>query len=289
MASLHEILLAFLLPACVSGTILLAAARLTRSRELGRRRNAIAGAWALGLGYLSAHVELVGFPAWPSAQRTPSALDWLGWSIVFWLPCTGLYLTRLSELYVSRGLRALFSTALIAVCLRRWMDDPGSPWWVGIFIGLLLSVWGSTEALVRRSPGPVPVLALLVALSCASVASLLGHTAVVAQLAGALCCTLGASAVVARLAPAFQLSAGAVAVVMLVFAGVLLNGVLFSDVHWSSALFSILALVAPWLATLFSKPARGPWTTAAIRASIALPFGVAAIVAAYLGAPSYEY
>jgi hypothetical protein len=289
MLSLHDILFAFLLPGCVCGAILLAAARGLTAGDRGRRWNDVLGAWAFGGAYLFAHFELVGFPAWPSAERTPSALDWLAWCIAALMPCALVYLFVARERSFRRSLRGLFSAALVMLSLRGWLRGDGSTWLAALALILVIVAWATTEALVRRSPGPVPVLPLFVTMLCVSVSSLLGHSALVAELAGALCVCLGASAVVSLLAPRFQLSSGSVAVTVLVLAGMLLNGVFFSDVHWSSALLALASLIVPWLARRGAGAARGGWRAAAIGAGLALLFGAAAVVAAHLNAPSYDY
>lgn len=289
MPSFHAILFAFLLPACVCGAILLAAARGTARKDRGWRWNSALGAWALGLAYGLAHVQLVGFPAWPSVQRTPTALDWLGWTIAATLPLAGLFLAISNQRSATWILRAILACALVSLSLRVWEHAIAAPWIAAASAALLITLWASTDALAARSPGPIPVLPLYVTMLCCAVSALLGHSALVALLAGVLCACLGACAVVARIESRFQLSAGAVAVFMLVFGGVLLNGIFFSDLHWSSALFSCLALVSPWSVVLGARKVRGPWASGLLQASIAAVFGVAAIAAAHLNAPSYEY
>jgi hypothetical protein len=104
-----------------------------------------------------------------------------------------------------------------------------------------------------------------------------------------LCVCLGASAVVAVLAPRFRLARGAVVAILLVLTGVLLNGVFFSDVHWSSALLTVLSLGAPWIAARGGSRTRVGWKPALIRAALAALFGAAAVRLAQQHAPTYEY
>jgi hypothetical protein len=287
--SFHDILFAFLLPGCLAGAIFLAAARAAPPDERGMSWNALAGAWALGLAYAIAHVELAGWPAWPSAQRTPSALDWLGWTVIALLPASLLFIAPVRERTLARGLRGVFATAFVLVSLQRWMRASGSPWIALCLVLVLIAVWEIVDGLVRRSPGPVPILALLVATTCVSVSLLLANSALVAELVGTVCVGLGAAAVASAIAPRFRFSSGAVAVLMLVLAGALENGVLFGDLHWASALFAALALVAPLAAERMRRTPRNPWASAAVRAAIAAAFGAGAIAIAHLNAPSYEY
>jgi hypothetical protein len=283
MPSLQEILLAFLLPGCMVGVGLLAVAR---SAGASDRQIEIAGACAFGVAYLVAHSVLLGWPAWPSGDRTLSALEWQAWTIAALIPCALLCAT-------SRRVPAIAFVALAAsfvyLALRRWMHGAGSPWLAALFLAAMIGAWASTDALVRRSPGVTPVPALLVSVITASVCSLLGHSAVVAELAGALCVCLGASAVVAVLAPRFRLARGAVVAILLVLTGVLLNGVFFSDVHWSSALLTVLSLGAPWIAARGGSRTRVGWKPALIRAALAAVFGAAAVLLAQQHAPTYEY
>jgi len=109
------------------------------------------------------------------------------------------------------------------------------------------------------------------------------------ELAGALCVGLGASAVAGVLAPRFRLARGAVVTILLVLTGVLLNGVFFSDVHWSSALLTVLSLGAPWIAARSGSGTKAGWKPALIRAALAALFGAAAVLSAQLHAPTYEY
>jgi hypothetical protein len=289
MPSTRLFLFGFLVPGLVFGGISLANALARGTGDAARRRGDFAGAWALGLAYLVAHVVIAGVPPWPSPERALTALQWLAWTVVLALAASPLYFLPIARRSAVRIVRVGAALAFVLLTLHRWVSGQPGATWIGVLVfALVLLVWESTDALVERSPGPVPVLALFVAMCSASIAALLAHSALVAELAGAMCVALGAGAVTARLSSRFQLSAGAVAIFVLVFAGVLENGVLFADMHWSSAACAMLAVVAPWLAEAAPRPSRGPWTSAVIRAAVAALFGAAAIAAAHFNTPSYD-
>jgi hypothetical protein len=288
MLSLKEILLAFLLPGCIAGAILLAAAHRSRAGTAARGWNEVAGACAFGIAYLVAHSVLLGWPALPSAERTLSALEWQAWSVATIVPASLVFLSKRTGAGAECILRGVFASALVLLSLRGWMQRAGSPGLALSFLVVILVAWASTDALVRRSPGPIAVLPLFATLFCASVSSLLGHSVVVAELAGVVCMALGVSAVVSAIEPSFQLSRGAVAVIVLLFAGLSLNGVFFGDVPWYSGLLSAVSLLAPWIAARRTSSPGSRWKTALLRAALAAIPAAAAVAATYLGTPSYE-
>jgi hypothetical protein len=279
MLSLKDVLLGILLPAVVAGVLLLLSTR------VGTRQGRVLATWALGAGYLCAHVGIIGWPARPSATVTPGARDYMAWSVVLWLICSLTALASATPHALVPIFRAAFSALLIGVSLHAPIQASGGLWPAVVAFALLIASWAGTDALVERSSGPVPLLALLVTVTCASIATLLGHGALAAQLAGGMCACIGASAVVAWLAPTFQLAAGGVGVILLVLGGVLISGVFFADLHWASATLVLVSLAAPWLVA--RSPVHRPWRAAIVRAAIAAAFGAAAIVVAQLTTPSY--
>jgi hypothetical protein len=279
LLSLKDVCLGILVPALVAGILLLASTR--APTRLGR----VLAAWALGTGYLCAHVGIIGWPAWPSPSVTPSARDYTAWAVVLWMVCSLTALASASPHAVVPILRAAFAALLVGVSLRTLIASSGALWPAILSFALLLAAWASTDALVARSSGPVPLLALLVTMTCASIAVLLGHGALGGQLAGGMCASIGAGAVVARLAPRFQLAAGGVGAILLVLGGVLLSGVFFADLHWASALLVLASLAAPW--SIARSTVERPWRAAIARAAIAAVFGAAAIAVAMFTTPSY--
>jgi hypothetical protein len=279
MLSLKDLLVGILLPAVVAGILLLLSTR--APTRLAR----VLAAWSFGAGYLCAHVGIIGWPAWPSATVTPSARDYIAWAVELWMVCSLTALASASPQAAVPILRAVFSALLVGASLRTQIASSGALWPAIVAFALLLAAWASTDALVARSSGPAPLPALLVTMTCASIATLAGHGALAAQLAGGLCACIGASAVVAWLAPSFQLAAGGVGVILLVLGGVLISAVFFADLHWASASLVLASLAAPWLVA--RSPARGTWRAAIVRAVIAAVFGAAAIAVAALTTPSY--
>jgi hypothetical protein len=261
MPGAREIGLGLLLPALLCGVLLLLA-----WRSPSERLRAAAAGPAFGLAWFAACVAWSGLPAWPSADRTPAAKDWLAWMALL----AGLCPDR-----IARIARPLFSAALAYLLLHARAERTGS--WNGVVLAAAATflAWIGVDRWTRRVTGPRAPLALLVAATGVSLACLFVHSALVASLAGALAACLGAATVVAFLDRGFRLDAGATRVVVIVLAGSLASALAFSfpPLPAASAVLLGASALAPGLLDLRRRGepgARGGWVEAIAAAGLAL-------------------
>jgi len=280
----QDFLFGVLLPAILAGLVLLLVWG-RRAAAPASRRGRAAGAFALGLGYLAAHLYLFRGLVVPSADRVLAARDWIPWVVVVALALATLRLARPVRHAVDM-LGGALCVALIAWLSVRnqlgrsvsWLDFAGA-------LLVLLGAWASAEALARRVPGAGVPLALWVVATATSVCALLASGASTAQIAGALAATLGAAVVLAWWNPRLELAGGGVTVALVLIAACLLNATFFATLPRTSAVLLALGLVTPWLASLPWFDALGAGSKAVVRAVCAALPCAAAVALAKLAEP----
>ncbi len=217
-----------LLPAVLAGLLLLVLRRALPG--------AVAGAIAVGLGYVAGHVGLRGWRGWVPREST----DWVAVVALLGL-CVGVTgLTRRGP----TGLRSL--SRLLLAGLAAWLvvgkvlgrEHEG----LGLLRELLVLgagiavAWSALEtlALPHARGGPVAVL-FVTSLGCAAVLGISGSI-VLAQLAGVLTSTLGATLVLCARQRSADVLLGVASPAALVLGVLLLAGLLLADVPPASAL-----------------------------------------------------
>ena len=258
-------------------------------RRESRVDAAWAGAPAVGLGVLCGYVALVGSPPVPFGERVLSAEQWLAWmlalaTVAFTLDAFGRAQT-LRTWGVRIALALLLLLTVLGTKLRHaWSGSEAAAWIAGLATGLCLLL-AASEALARRRPGAaIPFVLGLPAVGL-SVALVLGGSAFLAQLAGAVASTLGAAFVLAWWRPRLAFARGAAAIAILALFGVGLCGTFYNDLEPRAALCCAAAPLTAWVAELL--PARRAARARLVRlVAVALPVAVALGLAALAYEPS---
>lgn len=276
MPGLFELGLGILLPA------LLCALLLAIARARGARAHAALSGIAFGAPWAIAFVAFYRrFPAWPSSQRTPSASDWLVWLVLLAAFSSFLYFSSLPARILAMVLRLSFSAALVLLTLARWAERSDAWTTLAVCFLALAAVWTVSDAWIGRARGPRPPIALAVAAISASLANLLGRSALLGALAGAVAACLCAAALLATFRPGFRLPASATAVIFLVLGGVLIQGCVFSQLPWTSALLVVGSLLAPGLSEVRRSTDGESWKRTLLAFALALVPGAMAVLMAW--------
>ncbi|MCY2961709.1 MAG: hypothetical protein NTY35_16230 [Planctomycetota bacterium] len=280
------IVFGILIPAVLAGIVLLVSAR--RARTKPDEPRPVAGALALGAGYLVAHGGLVGIPPLPGSGNT---VPFLGW--IFWTTAAAVVL---SPLRVAPGVARFgnaFYVALFAILPYHWIRAPGVDTTVLSFSGfggvlLAYGVWSALEKLSLRRPGPSLPLALWAACAGTAAMALGNSSASQAQLVGALAAGLGAAVVVALLVRGAHLASGAIAILAVVVASVVRLSVVY-DLPTVCWVLVAVAFLGPWLGELPSLRARSPLLAGAVAFLAALLPAAAAAWLAFDARPPSPY
>lgn len=289
MPSLTDLFLSTLVPALVCGTLLalIWASRASGVEQSLARRHL--QALAVAAGFFAGYLAIVGAPVLPSENRRLAALDWLPW-----LAIAALLVSLVQATGAGRRVPAWIYIGVVCVLvptlsfLGRFAS--GAPWRdLVISAVLLFAAWRSTESLARRVLGPAVPIALLVVATGTSIATLLSHSAKIAQLDGALASSLGACMVVAIWNRRLCSAGGTVAIAMTVLGASWINAVHFADLPPLSAVLLIAALFTPWLAALGRAVGTPSVKRGLALALLAAIPAVAAVLVAQQSAPSYDF
>jgi hypothetical protein len=237
------LLYGILLPALVAGIVLLAGGRGT---PLAERPRPFLGALALGVGYLIAHVAIVGAPPVPWGDQQLPAQQWIAWFVLAAIVLAPLRGIERWAAWANAGYLALFSV----VVLRQSLANVETRTFERFAYTLgFYAIWTATERLAARARGPALPAALVVAGTGISLSALMMHSASVAQLAGAVCAGLGAAGVIGLVDAGFHLAVGAVAIAMIVFGSAIVNAAIY-DLPGSSIVLLAASCVTPWIGEL---------------------------------------
>lgn len=261
---LKLILLGVLLPAVVSGVVF------WLEWQLGRRESAWPGALALGLAYGAGHWGVIGWPAFPPVDVT------------HWLP----YLALAAMLFGLRdglwpmpvwqrwALRLTLTGGTLWLLLRplarnSWTGSQ-TVWWLAGLGAAFLIVWWQVDTLAERTRGAAIPLALMVLGTGTSIALVLGRSALLGQLAGALTAALGAAWVVSWFHSGLRLARGAVPVIVVLLAGFWLSGYFYAEVPAVTVALLWLAPAGLWAGEWSRAQSLKPWQGALVRAAAVL-------------------
>lgn len=277
MPGLFEFGLGILAPALLCALLL--ALALPRSTGAHAALSGIAFGLPAAIAFCAISRRL---PAWPTPGRTPAAADWLAWLVLLAALSSLLYLTAVQPRILAISLRLMLAAGIVLLTLARWAVRTDSWPTLAVFFLALAITWTLSDAWIARARGARPPIALAVAALSASLANLLGRSALLAALAGALVACLVAAAILATLRPGFRLPTSATAVIFLVLGGVLIQGCVFSRLPWTSALFVAGSLLAPALLELRRRSEIESWKRTLLAAALALLPGALAVWTAWI-------
>ena len=237
------------------------------------------GAVGLAGAYVSAHVLLKSWPAFPPAR----ADDWQAWLAVALgiIGCTQRWWGL--KWFIAIPLRIVVSGGVLALLLQsqiefRWEGTEVWYWMSGLSAAAAV-FWHSLESLAQRRPGASHPLGLwtLCALSAASFS--LAGSAFFGQLAGGLAGAFGAALVLGWWSSGVTLSGGALSVFAPLYCGLVARGYFHAELPAFSAVLLYLAPFALWWGEMRRIVFQKPWKSVIIRAGlVALPAAVALLL-----------
>lgn len=238
---LEPVLLGVVVPALVSGAVLLAA-WWPRARDGAVAGGRWGGAVGFGGGYALAHALTFGWPAFPPTD------------VANWLPFLALAaaLLDLADPWLGRGVwwRRLARASLCLGAMWLLARPVGTPLaTIALFAAAMLAGWLSLEELSRRTRGATVPLSVAVAGIGGSAALLMGGVASLAQLAGSVVAMSGAAGVVALLNRRLTLAAGGASVIAAVTAYMWFDGALYATepLPLTAALLLVAAPSGAWI------------------------------------------
>jgi hypothetical protein len=266
-------------PAVVSAMIVFVGTRIGRSESSGRRwRWGVAV--GLGLGYLSGHYGIFGWPTFPGVEAIPT---------LFCLVLLGMILGVIESSWLlpawsTWSARGFLTSALIAGLLARNLDSQSSILMaVSSFLALwlvLIVSWWNLEAQATRLSGPgwmVPIT--LISLGWAIAEWMEGcdrlwplHGVFASACFGCLT-TLG-------IRPGLALSKGGPVIALTVLAGLAVIDIEEAKLPRSVVTILCLAPWVPWIDRIALIRRRSYWTRASIRfLAVLMTIGLALVLA----------
>lgn len=280
-------ILAVLLPAVIAGVLVLLLSR------RGERASGLGVALGLAFGFAAGQVALVG---WPDLLPVDATYR------VFHLALAGAVVGVCEALWKDKApllwaLRAALAALVLGFLLRSvmehtWEGNEDAFWLSGLFVAVLVFTVLLGQ-LARTTRGIELPLLLVLLISAGSASLVLGHSAFLGQLAGALAATLGAVGVVALLRPSIRLAPGGVPVVTAVFSALVFCGYFFATLPASSAVLLGLAPGAAVLGGVGPLSKRPSWQVLVLRVVLLLIVAGVAVYLAYAAnvpsADEYDY
>lgn len=285
--------LGVLLPLLVSAVVTVLAVRPWRMGPAdGRGRCGVE--LGVATGYLAGHIGVVGLPPLPPVETTQWLFYLVALSAIFaW---AGSF--QRTPAWLRRGLRLLLIAGLIWTTLRpiaeyyEWSAAESAAWGLGLGTAIA-ALWVGLEGLAERVVVLAAPVSLIVVGIGTSVVLALSASALLGQLAGVL---------VAAMTPCFILSwarfsssspRGAISVVVLILAGLWLNGAFYAELKWINALFLAVSPLGLGVGMIPKARAMKPWMIATLCAFAVLFVLAPAIVIAlvdFLSTPDpYDY
>ena len=273
----RSLVLSIALPALIAGSVLLLAWR-TRQRDAAAWARS-STALAFGLAFVAGYTVLVGWPPYPPVEATQR----LVYEILVAAGVLAVIVWRPANAAVTTSVRALFSLALPWLLLRpnieyRWSTVEDVLWVGGL--GTATFLYGlALDASTRRNDGIVAPLNGVVAWTGLAIVSVLSHSALLGQLAGACSAALGAACFVGLMQPRLALAPAGTAILSWIWAGLSINVAFYAEGSpWALLIVAIASLGG--LATRRLPPTAGAWQRVVASAtSTALLTGAAVLVA----------
>lgn len=279
-------------PFAVALLVLLPAAVLRGGRREGGHlaplRVPLSGGLAVGAGYAVGSWFLVGLPQWPAVSADERLLWLVGAAALIaglGSLCAGRVFAALSTLLAAGGAWWLLERALEHI-------HPGreGAFAVAILAAAIVLVSGGLALLARRRPGLLTPLLLVASASVAAGVLVLGRTAKLGQLSGALASALAACALLGLWRRNLVLAGGATAAFACASIGLLAAGVTYNEVPLPAALLVAAAPLAQALAELPGLARLSCRAHALLRAFLVLLPLCGALYLAWAGQPpAYEY
>ena len=268
---LNTIVLPVVVPMLICGAVLIIAWRL---RDRGRSIRAA----ALGLGYLSCHIIVDGWPAFPPHET---------WQWLFALVVGAMVIGGIDAV----GRRPLILRVIGAAVLAGmsgWLivlANQEHLWMHRTTVAALLLLWlFSMHPITSRSRGASVSLPLCVAFVGVSLVLVLSENAKLAQLAGGAAACLGAATLVGWWRAEAGLGCESIAVAGVLTIGLAYSGysLSFSGVPAWAYLVAVAAGLAVWVGALPQSRKSAGWKAVTLTTLITLAISGIAVVRAYI-------
>lgn len=269
------LLTGIVLPAVVSGTILLISYLLWRRLPFNITQA------ALCLGYTAGYTGIGGLPSMPPAD----ASQWTVYAAILAVAVSTLYTAFSFRKKADYILMAMFSCGLSFFLLRpllqyRWSDMEGF-FWISGTGALIFTLW-LLVIKEAETPGLLPLSsAMLITVAFSGLTLLFSGSAMLGQLAGAFTAALLPAAIAAFRPPSGHHFRKVMPVSVVVVAGLWINGYFFAEMPVWSIAFLLIALCAPMFVKAAGIHRRSPLkqalitgTASAIPSSLALAIAV---------------
>lgn len=282
---------AILFPALAAGLVWLISWPVWKRRNAGTPGHN-GGAAALTAGYITAYAVIMSWPPFPPVSASQRmfylaiVIGFIGLGEAWW---TRHIATRLTMRLCATALTAGY--LLHPLFRHTWGPIEGFLWLAGLTAATVIT-WASLEKLSERRSGMTLPLALWLTCALGAGSLALAGSTFLGQLAGALAAVFGVAAVIAFWVPGFSLSSGAVTAFVLLFSGLLWQGLFFAELPLASGPFLLLAPLAAWVGELPPLAHRPHWKATALPlAAVALTaaIGLAIAVAVFLSTPAADY
>jgi len=256
-------------------------------KVVGRTERDYITAIGLCAGFVTGFFAISGFASFPPLR------------VADWTPYVVITATLLFSLFSGRKLifrlaaAALFILAMswlyLRPLLRSWSTTQDLSW-MAVCSSLLLLLWLAWEwAGPKPQKRELPLLMVVIATG-ASVVTLIGSSAKLAQISGALAASCGALFLVSFVCPKLKLGSAAIGVFLTALAGQLINAHFYVEVSWIALCliyisgFAILLTRLPRLARL-SMPLR----SGVVLAAALVPIVIAVLLMVFAGSQEDPY
>jgi hypothetical protein len=187
---------------------------------------------------------------------------------------------------VPEGLRWSVRGALCAGAAWVTVLEKSVPWVAGVTAGIALACVVADRAGRRAPPATFPLTVAIVGAATAGALVVAGMS-VLGQIVGALAAAAGACAVLSGRFPPFATQAAPLASALLSCAA--LNGVLYAELPWSSAVLLAAAPAGAWLPDAPLGPFRRRWQVLVLRGIVVAAISGTAVALAVAAVPPLEY
>jgi hypothetical protein len=279
------VLLGLVLPISISGAVLLGCRLLGRWGGRDRHSRPWGQPIALALGYVFGHAAIHGWPRIPP-------LDSEQWLPIFAVMAVALGLIDAfwhAPLVVRWLMRSLLSGFVVVRLLLPLMQQEGGQGMgmanVVIVVAIVIAFWINLSLLAEHTPGapfPAAMMALALTESCVL---LISGSVVQGQLGCVLWSTLAGSLLGAGNDPNLSLARGGLPVLVVLLAGLAIDGRYYSDLPLASALLLAAAPLGLWVLQLGPVKRLSPTKAKLIGVGAVLVPLICAVAIAYAASP----